>query len=238
MKKFIEMLQTMTNENFETVINRIVSRQTICAFFSTGAVNESIKFISKLRLENNLNVRALITLSDSPSKELLDDIEVVDLKNFHLLKPSPSVIFVIDDLEYKIALSYLDKDIEIINWGKNIQRTRDSYKVYMNHIADLYDVYDSFVDEESKRVFCGYLLAKVSSKLSYAVFSNTPQYICPGFLPKAGDIFIDGGAYNGLTAKRFYDMGCKVVAFEMDEYNYALADKISKRINFGGEVIS
>lgn len=230
MKKFIKMVQTMTKENFETAICRIVSRQTICAFFSKESKDVSLQFIAKLRRENNVNVRALITLSDSLVKEIVDDVEIVGLKNFSSLKPSPSVIFVVDDLEYKIASSYLDKDIEIINWGKRIQRTIDSYKTYMNHIADLYDVYDSFIDEESKRVFRGYLLAKISSKLSYAVYSNTPHYICPGFLPKTGDIFIDGGAYDGRTAKRFYDMGCKVVGFEMDEYNYATANELSEQI--------
>ena len=234
MRKFIEMIQTMTKENFETALNRIVFRQTICAFFSAEPAEISLQFIAKIRRENNVNVRALITLSDSSEKELVGDIEVVDFKNFSLLKPSPAVIFVADDLEYKIASSYLDDDIEIINWSKRIQRTIDSYKTYMNHIADLYDVYDSFIDEDSKRVFRGFLLAKVSSKLSYAVYSNTPHYICPGFLPKSGDIFIDGGAYDGGTAKRFYNMGCKVVGFEMDKYNYAAANKTSEKIKLWG----
>ena len=240
MRKFIQMIQTMAEENFETVINRVVSRQTICAFFSTEPTDKSLEFISELRRERNLNIRALITLSGSPAKESVGGIEIVDLKNFHLLKPSPSVIFVADDFEYRMASSHLDGDIEIINWSKRIQRTIDAYKLYMSHISDLYDVYDSFVDEESKRVLCGYLLAKVSSKLSYAVYSNTPHYICPGFLPEKGDVFIDGGAYDGLTAQKFHSMGCNVFGFEMDAQNYVSAKKLSEQINAsgGGDIIS
>ena len=230
MKRFIDCVQLMYRERFDVIIERIISKQNICALFSLEPISNSMKFILELR-KKSFNINTLITINSSDIISS-SDIRIVDFKNFDTIKPLPSVIFVKDDVEYKIAFSQLDKGIEIINLGKNLQRSRDAYKSYMEHISDLYDVYNLFIDEESKKAFCGYLLAKVSSKLSYAVHANTPQYVCAGFAPKKDDILIDGGSCDGSTAARFSDMGCKVFAFEMDKINYAMAAELAKKKGF------
>ena len=51
-------------------------------------------------------------------------------------------------------------------------------------------------------------------------FAPEPQYFLNGFLPKAGDIAIDGGAYDGATAVDFAKEGAQVYAFEMNASNY------------------
>ena len=114
----------------------------------------------------------------------------------------------------------------------NQSDSQESYSVFMQHISDLYNVYKLLDDEESKEAFCGYLLAKVTNNLNYAKFANTPQYICNGFSPQAGDILIDGGACDGSTAKRFHGYGCNVYSFEMDKENFKLASEIAKKNNF------
>ena len=108
----------------------------------------------------------------------------------------------------------------------------------MTHLPDLQEVYESLIDEESKKTFCGYWRGCISNQLSSVVYANTPQYICPGFLPKAGDIVIDCGAYDGRTAVRFVNMGCKVYSFEMEKENYNRAAKLAEEKNFTVENIA
>ena len=112
------------------------------------------------------------------------------------------------------------------------QSTEYVYELFMVHLDDLWEVYESLIDEESKKTFCGYWLGCISNQLSKIVYANTPQYICPGFLPKEGDIFIDCGTYDGATAVRFVNMGCKVYGFEIEKNLYAKARKVAEEKNF------
>ena len=233
MKNFIDCVQKMSRESFDAVIARLMRQKSACALCATEFATDAVDFIGELR-SKGLNVTALISIDSVQSYEV-SGTQIVNIKNFTSLNPQPTVVFVRDDPEYKIAASQLGKRIEVINWGKNIQRTRAVYEIYMDHISELYDVYTSLIDEESKRVLRGYLLAKVSSKLSYAVIASTPQYICTGFIPEVGDILIDGGACDGLTSKRFSELGCKVFAFEMDKRNYDMANALAKKNEGGGD---
>ena len=124
------------------------------------------------------------------------------------------------------------KDIPVIILSKNTKKTRLIYDTYMKHLNDLAEVYSQLGDELLRKTFLGFLLAKVTRNLNYAVFADTSQYICEGFLPVAGSVVIDGGACEGSTAAKFIDMGCNVYAFEMDRENFKLAEKVAREKNF------
>ena len=131
--------------------------------------------------------------------------------------------------EFKLVRKFLPYCKTIVPTWINPQSAYDSF---MAHLPDLQEVYESLIDEESKKTFCGFWLNRVSFRLDKIVFANTPQYICHGFLPKEGDIVIDCGTNDGGTALRFLNMGCKVYGFELDEKICAQAAKLAEGKNF------
>lgn len=102
----------------------------------------------------------------------------------------------------------------------------------MNNLAELRKVYETLIDEESKKTFCGYWLGSITGRFGYLFHSNSAHYLTAGFIPEPGAIVIDGGAFDGGTAKLFTDMGYKVYAFEMAKENFEIAKKVAEENNF------
>ncbi len=133
------------------------------------------------------------------------------------------------DVDARVALkNFPNSEVLSLEHGN----TEHVYDVFMNHLPELQEVYESLIDERSKETFCGYWRGKILNQVGKMVFSKTPSYIRDGFLPKEGDIFIDCGACDGLTAARFADLGCKVYSFEMDKKNFEIASNLAKEKNF------
>ena len=63
--------------------------------------------------------------------------------------------------------------------------------------------------DESKKVVCAAIKGDLTGKISDYRFATEPQYFLEGFLPSAGDIAIDGGAYDGATALAFAKRGAR-----------------------------
>ncbi len=106
------------------------------------------------------------------------------------------------------------------------------YNVFMNNLAKLREVYESLIDEESRKTFYGYWLGSITSRIDDLVHTNSAHYLTAGFIPENGAIVIDGGAFDGGTAKLFTDMGYKVYAFELAKENFEVAKKIATENNF------
>lgn len=160
------------------------------------------------------------------------DFEVVHLKDAAQIYPKPEYVLVSNNNEFKLAEKFLG-DVKIIYQAMiRGQSTDKVFEVFMEHLPELQEVYESLVDEDSKKTFCGYWLGCITNQISSVVYANTPQYICPGFLPKTGDIVIDCGSYDGATAARFVNMGCEVFSFEMNRINYVRAAKLAAEKNF------
>ena len=88
------------------------------------------------------------------------------------------------------------------------------------NLREIYRVYEMLGSAESKKFFCAAIKGNITGKISNYRFAQEPQYFLEGFYPGAGDITIDGGAYDGATAIEFTRQGAKVYAFEMDVANY------------------
>ena len=84
----------------------------------------------------------------------------------------------------------------------------------------------------SRQVFLAFMLGNVSLKISDYIHDNLPQYFLHGFMPKTGNILIDGGAFDGATASDFKSFGCDVYAFELDEENFKIAKARGDREGF------
>ena len=96
----------------------------------------------------------------------------------------------------------------------------NSYHFYLQHLPDLYSVYEMLADEESKAVYRAYITGNLTGRISDYKFAPESQYFLEGFLPTEGDVAIDGGAYDGATSRDFSMQGAKVYAFEMSARNY------------------
>ena len=139
-------------------------------------------------------------------------------------------IFACGDLHFGVAQKYFPS-AQILDI-KNFNGAESFYKAFMTHLPELQEVYESLIDEESKKTFCGHWLGNISGQLGEFVFANTPHYICAGFIPEEGDIIIDGGVFDGGTAAVFTQMGYKVYGFEMDKANYEIARKVAEKNHF------
>jgi len=110
--------------------------------------------------------------------------------------------------------------------------TEGIYETFMTHLLDLQEVYESLIDEDSKKTFCGYWLGKITNRLSEIIYSNAAHYLINGFIPKSGAVAIDCGVFDGGTATVFAEMGYQVYGFEIDRINYEHSRKVAAEKNF------
>ncbi len=114
--------------------------------------------------------------------------------------PKPEYVFTFDPLGFKFAKKFLG-DAKIFTQAYIRGMSCDKVlEIFMRHLPELQAVYESLIDEESKKTFCGYWLGCITNQQSLVNYANTPQYICHGFLPKTDGIVIDCGAFDGATS--------------------------------------
>ena len=221
MKKFVELIQRVHQERFSVVINKIITEKIPVAFFTLAPLEKAVDVIENL-LKNGINITDLITGSSYPipAAEQLA-IKITPVEKISKLHPRPEYIWAFTTTEARFAAKYLT---EYITLFPSLPNTDKIYETFMNHLTDLEEVYNSLIDEESKKTFRGWWLGNISQNFGEIVFCKNQHYITEGFIPKHGDIFIDVGACDGGTAAYFSEMGCKVYAFEMDK-------KITKQLN-------
>ncbi len=228
MKKFVELIQRVHNERFSVVMNKIVAEKIPVAFLSLEHINNAVEIVKKLRGQN-LNITTLITLEATPLPDLAIEFEILHLNEFMKLPLRPKYILVIGNIEARIAIKYFPDCVTL-----NIDRgnTDNRYEVFMTHLKDLQEVYESLIDEESKKTFCGYWLGTISNQMKELVYTKSAHYLLAGFIPEQDAIVIDGGAFDGGTATVFSEMGYKVYAFEMDVKNFERIKPIAAEKNF------
>ncbi len=218
MKLFDEMLIRMHKENYTAFMDKLLSKRVPIACFIIERTPDNLKFYTDL-LKQGFNLVKVI-------------MPPIDISQLSIVTDKCKYILVKDKLAASILRIHKLKDISIIIISKNVQKTRLIYDTYMTHLHDLAEVYCWLDDKTSRKTFIGFLLAKVTRNINYAIFDDTSQYICKGFLPLAGSVVIDGGACDGSTAAKFSDMGYNVYAFEMDKENFKLAEIVSREKNF------
>ncbi len=160
------------------------------------------------------------------------EFSLCSLKELDNIQPKPEYVFVTSMTDFNFVKKFMN-ECKVISPSLIRGKSSDEvYDIFMNHISELQEVYESLVDEESRRTFRGYWIGCISGQLNEIVYASTPQYICPGFIPKSGDVVIDCGAFDGGTSVRFVNMGCKVYGFEINETNFKIANKLAKERNF------
>ena len=226
MKNFVKLIKQVHAEKFSFVLKKILSKKIPVAFISAASISQAIETTKTFRAQG-LNVTTLFVVDRAPAPACLafDIIHVKDAANFF---SQPEYIFANDLTAAGVALEKFPAS-KLLFVGNN---TDEIYETFMAHLDDLQEVYESLLDEESKKVFRGYWLGNISNRLDKIVYANTPHYICAGFLPERGAVVIDGGLCDGGTALRFSQMGYEVYGFEMDRINYERTLKVAEEKNF------
>ena len=234
MKKFVELIERVHKERFSVVMNKIVAEKIPVAFLSLAPIANAIQIVQNLR-GSGANVTTLITLDSAPPPDVRIDFEIVHISRVSKLQPRPEYILVTGNIEARVAIKNLP-DCKTLNIDRGFQE--NEYNVFMSHLKDLQVVYESLIDEESKKTFCGYWLSKISNQMSEIVYSNSAHYLIAGFIPKDGAITFDAGVFDGGTATVFSEMGYKVYGFEMDRKNFELVKPLAEEKNFVVENLS
>lgn len=149
------------------------------------------------------------------------DLKITHLNDISKIHPRPEYIFSWDENwsfpSARIAVKN-SPDCKVIILSSTV--SDNDYEYFMEHLQEFYEVYESLIDEESKKTFCGYWLGRVTNQFECYHFTNGTHYLTAGFIPKQGAVAIDGGVCDGATAKMFTELGWEVHGFELDKPNY------------------
>ena len=226
--EFIKLISELHTERFNAHLGELAKNQTpVGIFFGFELVPDEAATNIQMFVKTGLNVTCAIVLADRQADALKNfvDVPVVALEDISRLGEEnfpvkPREVFLVELLRDRAFTPYfLSHGIEVIT--TLYSQTQPKYfSLIMEHLLELYAVHESFIDDESRKVFRAVIKGRLTGKLSDYRFASEPQYFLDGFLPTAGDIAIDGGAYDGATAESFAKLGAKVFAFEMDADNY------------------
>ena len=227
MKNFVELIQAVIDERYLTVMNKIAAEKIPAAFFSLnpGFAIEQVKGFRR----QGLNIVTLI-IPDTPREDSDTDFEIVGLGEFAKRHLKPEYVFATGIDDTRIAIKNFS-GCKILNLFAP-QYSEQYYNEFINHLPELYEVYESLIDEESKKTFCGYWHGRTSSQFDKLVHAIGCHYFTAGFTPKPGDVVIDAGVLDGATSLEFHELGCKVYGFEMDRENFKVAKKLADEKGF------
>ncbi|MBR6713392.1 MAG: FkbM family methyltransferase [Selenomonadaceae bacterium] len=225
MKNFVKLIQQAYKEYFPTTVQKLVDNKIPFAFLSRNPTDKIIAAMNDLRA-HKLNISSLIIISPPPVNL---DINVIQLKEAVQIYPQPEYIFTADIIDSRLALKNFPAS-KVVTCNKT--NPKSWYKAFMTHLDELQNVYESLIDEESNKTFCGYWLAHTSNQLGRVIHSKVEHYMCPGFIPEKDAIILEAGAYDGGTATILSEMGYRVYTFEMDKINFDRTSKVAEEKNF------
>ena len=187
MKNFIKLIKQVHEESYMKVLTKIVENNIPVAFLSVAPIAQTINIVNDLRAQG-LNIAALITVDNNPPPD------IVHVKKAGYIYPQPEYIFTNDLVAARVALkNFSTSKVLSLNKGG----TEHIYEMFMTHLPELQEVYESLIDEESKKTFRGYWLANISNQLGKIIYSNAAHYLINGFIPAHGAIVIDAGVFDG-----------------------------------------
>ena len=215
---FIKTISELYEQRFNVKMENVIKNRTPCGIFFGFNFNSQVAAENvQIIINSGLNIKCAVVISSVQAEQLksLINVPVVALDNFPSFEEKPKIIFITNDINASVFLPCFARH------GIDLFKIYDdSFPFVMKHLPELYSVYEMLGSDESKKVFCAAIKGNVTGKISDYRFAPEPQYFLNGFLPNAGDIAIDGGAYDGSTALDFAKCGATVYAFEMDANNY------------------
>ena len=228
------MVAELHTERFNGHIQKLAQDKTPCGIFSGFEVVPSNVANNIQALRNRgINFSCVIVLADVQANTLRKfvDLPVITLEDFprfgeENFPVKPHEIFIPGLKDCSFVPYFTSHGMEPLTGSDDGQ-----FSFMMTHLPELYSVYNMLGSDESKKVFRASIKGRLTGKVSEYRFAPEPQYFLEGFTPTAGDIAIDGGAYDCGTSIAFAKCGAKVFAFEMDAANYK---NCAARLNSSG----
>ena len=230
MKNFVKTFEKIFQDQKSKLLTKIRKEKIPVAWFQTPYANkERAKSAMDSLLNEGTDVRYMFIADENSAPPPRENLQIFNINKIAEVFPRPKYLFIFSDPK---ACAFVDRlkslGIELIE----LARGGGNSSCYLDHMSDLYEVYNSLIDEESRRVFLAFLLGNSSTRISDYIFDPMPQYFLHGFMPQAGDILIDGGAFDGSSASKFKKYGCDVYAFELDKLNFENAKSRGDREGF------
>lgn len=227
MKNFIKLIQQVHAERYSVVMKRIAAKKIPVTFLSLMPIAQAVELTKTFRTPG-FNITCLVTVDNTAPPEGLD-FDVISLKDAAQIYPTPEYVLTADNTSARVAIKNFPAS-KVLSLNKN--NSEQVYEAFMTHLDELREVYESLIDEESKRTFRGYWLGNIANRLGDIVYSNAAHYLLNGFIPARGAVAFDCGVFDGGTATVFAEMGYKVYGFEIDKVNYQRSLKIAEEKNF------
>lgn len=228
MKNFVKLIEQVHNLRYMKVLTKIVKNKIPVAFLSIEPLDKVVADVEEFRAQG-LNVTQLITTFEPCSEA---DFDIVNFRDADKIYPQPEYIFTnnLSRIDARVALKIFPNAKVLEIYG--CDDTEICYETFMTHLDALREVYESLIDETSRKTFCGYWLGRISNRFDKLFHSNEAHYLIDGFIPDKGSIVIDGGVFDGGTASVFAQMGYEVYGFEIDKISYEFARKVAAEKNF------
>ena len=224
MEKFIELIHDMHVECYDNIFKKILSQQIPVALLAVIDVDNALEVAQG----STFNITHFITLPEAvdaaPTK-----FEVVTVDAAIERHLRPEYIFTLTPIDARFAAKNFPASTVFYPENEN---TAEIYDTFMSNLPALKNFYDALIDEDSRKTFRGYWLGNVANRPDKLHHAKGPHYMTPCFIPAAGAIVIDGGAYDGGTGLRFTERGFKVYGFELDKNLYPFAAKVARENNF------
>ncbi len=222
MEKFVEFFQKFYESQYLILMQKLITEKVPCGIFLPfNPAEVQISLVNQYR-RVGINLTTIVTADEN----------TFDVPNDPTSNIPPKYVFVLQNFPTDLVIPKL---IELGMEPIHIEpsgNTQPAVDFHIKHMHEIFDVYQDLIDDESREALLGYVLARISKRISFCKFSNNVQYILDGFIPKRGEVMIDVGVCDGSTSAIFADFGCRVIGFEMDSENYKLASKLAEKKNF------
>ena len=229
------MVKYITENNYNVKLQKLHQEQTPCALFyyNGDCSRESVRQATENIRQINLNLKCIVLPCLDEGYAEINGLPVVALHEFDGRKTGAEFVLIYTEQQFRTMYEVFTRQGLETMILRNTSTMSLLYDWIINRLPDLYDAYSLLKDEDSKRTFLGFLTAShATANMADYIFAPELQYFLRGFMPTVGDIAIDGGAYDGATARDFTELGAKVYAFELDSKNYAQCVPSAQKYGF------
>lgn len=218
--RFKKAVDYIVENNYNAYLAKLVKNKIDVGLFIPVENITPYSDIIKELLNCGINLTYVILLNNRGNINI-GCCKVINIMDFDNVRRKPNVIFMLrlNNSNFIVDEYFRNKDIRTITLS-NTTDSMESYKIFLEHIMDLYEIYNMLDDELSKKSFLCDIIGAYTKSYNEIIFASEPQYMLKGYMPEKGDIAIDGGAYDGETGFDFFRLGAVVHSFELDENNY------------------
>lgn len=232
--EFIKMVADLSERRLLRKIQSLVTDKTPCGILFAPQVSRDAREVVNSFKNIGLDMNCICFLVEEQKKFFAANAEetLVTIEEFPNLSDAPKFIFVLERYFGTAFMDYFKACGTDMFFLPDVDAAENQYEFYMKHLPELYDVHEMFSDDESKKIFRAAITGRITRIMQDFIFTTEHEYFLNGFLPKEGDIAIDGGSYDGDTSADFVRQGAKVYAFEMNANNYQLCIAPAKKFGF------